>query len=470
MHTVISLRWGSVAVSALALAFLSGCTGGGGGVPVEVEFGPNERAMVKRLQDQVDKGIESFDIRGKQAIDLFGQLPAALGREGATLVEFQLTEWGSAMFGKGVVAVDCTAEGVQQRCIKNLEMVKDALKRAVDKVNELEKEKIASAEKKSKWATFLRELRFEPVLLDPRICFLDHESVRLQYTDATATAVMLRLPGDGLLKARGTGLYAPRPSPEAANDARQPTFSVWVVTMNGPKETDRKDISACVRYTLDSTIQLDLNAVRDQIGVADSYIEIVTKAEPTKKVEIGDRNQIPFVYLDPPAPPPPPPSRVISLIVGGRTEGDNKDENRGFHVDVYAGNSLVGQMPDYCYVGKIKDADFPSERFSNRAVETREVGTFKVPMVIPARTFKEFPVPNTGRLWVKASQHHDCECWFNLTYTIQTYKWGAYDRATKQFAVDEHQRFDRKYTSPKHFFRGDEPAGTIAWDFNWEGQ
>lgn len=453
-NTSVRRKW--FAVVTLALAFIHGCDDGG--LPVELKFGPPERAMLNRLLNQVDKGIETFDIRGKQAVDVFGNLPAAFGKEGAKLIEFQLTEWGPAMFGRGIVAVDCAAEGVQQRCIKNLEMVKDAIDRAVKKVNDLEKQKIPESEKKSKWATFLDELRFEPVLLDPYICYLDQESVSLQFTDATATATVLLLPSNGLLKARGTGLYAPRPSPDSP-ETRESTFSAWVVTRDDSnKETGRKDISSCILYTLDSTIQLNLNTVSKQIGVGDSHIEIVTKADPKKQVE--SRSQIPFVYLDPPTPDKLPQARVISLIIGGRTDGDDEDPNRGFHVEVKAGGSLVARGSDYLWGPGYKDADFPTQRFEN----------FDRPNAPGWWLFREFSVPATGQLWVKASEHHNCECHFALTYTIQTYKWGNYDRTKKQFDIINDNQFNRTYSSPKHFFRGDEPAGTVAWDFNWEGQ
>ena len=444
---------------------LGGC---GQGIPVQLEFGPAERAMLKQLTENVDKGINDFNIRGRQAIDVFDRMPNEFQRIGAELIQFQLTEWTSAVIGKTTAAIDCSAENVQQRCIKNLEMIKVALNKAVDEVNRIEKEKSSYKEKVSKWSVFLSKLKFKPVMLDPHICYLDQEQVQLKFTNSSASEVSLLVPNNGVLVLRGTGLQFPRESPDFDEEKREFAIEAHVVLMSDGTEVARTNITKCIRHTLPNTIQFDLNLVKDAFkpadsyapgstGPAGSYIEVVTKSEPKKKIKIASKlNEIPIVYRDPDKSDTPPPATVTSLILSGRTDGDDKDPGRGFLVNVCAGITsgneinVVASMPKYCYDGEIKDQDFPHQRFEN---------------------LKPFPVPDKGSLYVLASEHHDCECYFTLEYTIQTYRWGDYDRAKKAFAVIPDRTFNKKWNSPKHFFRGDEGPNKAdqGWAFNWEG-
>ncbi len=102
--------------------------------------------MLKQLTDSVDKGIIDFNNRSAQAIDVFNRMPQEFEQVGANLMQYQLAEFRSATFGQATSAIDCTAENVQQRCIQNLTMIKNALKKAADRVNELEKEFILQRE------------------------------------------------------------------------------------------------------------------------------------------------------------------------------------------------------------------------------------------------------------------------------------------------------------------------------------
>jgi len=160
-----------------------------------------------------------------------------------------------------------------------------------------------------------------------------------------------------------------------------------------------------------------------------------------------------IVVHDPPRPINPPPARVVDMVVGGETHGENKDKDRGFQVHVHAGGprgneNMVASDDHYSYGGTIKDAAFPTVRLAN---------------------LTSFEVPTSGYVWVAASQHHDCECSIFVNYTIQTYKWGSYDRNTKKFNVLPDRQTTRTLKVPFHFYRGDEDTGKFRTDFTFEG-
>ena len=160
-----------------------------------------------------------------------------------------------------------------------------------------------------------------------------------------------------------------------------------------------------------------------------------------------------IVVHDPPPPTNPPPARVVDMVVGGENHGENKDKNRGFQVHVHAGGprgneNMVASDDHYCYGGTIKDAPFPTVRLAN---------------------LTPFEVPTSGYVWVAASQHHDCECSIFVKYTIQTYKWGSYDRKTKTFNVLRDRQATHTLNVPFHFYRGDEDTGKFRTDLTFEG-
>ena len=255
------------------------------------------------------------------------------------------------------------------------------------------------------------------------------------------------------MKARGTGLQYPRISPDIDAKDRMPAIRVYVVS----KEGKRRDISECIRYIAPNTMAFTLD-FEDALLPNDSYVEIVNRpfSKDTTANEASTEtqvNQIPIIYKDPTPPTADPAPTVTSLIVGGSTQGDNKDDGRSFLVRVYAGGkewpaNKVAEKTDYCNGGAIKNGPFPPYQFED---------------------FQSFEVPASGRLWVKASKHHDCEAAFKLEYQVQTYKWGRYIREQKAFERVPDKRYLRSYETNKVFYRGDEPSGTQVFDFFWKG-
>ena len=283
------------------LLICGGC-GDGGLVPVEIGFGKIERQQVNELVGAVNKGIEEFKVRGPQAIDVFDKLPDRFKEKGADLIQFQLTEWGETMLGKGQVAVDCSARSLQERSRETLEMLKTALKEAVDEIDKIDKSGVSTRDKVSKWSVFLSKLKFKPVLLDPYICSFDHDVIQCQLSDATGEKVKIKVPSTETLMARGTGLLIPRSNPALEEKDRALTIQVFVVSKD--KSQQARDISSCLRYVTDNTLAFAFNSLNDPIRPNDDYLEIRNKTDPKRQV----CNQINIKIDDPALPATPPPS------------------------------------------------------------------------------------------------------------------------------------------------------------------
>ncbi len=86
----------------------------------------------------------------------------------------------------------------------------------------------------------------------------------MKFADKSATVANMIVPNSGTLTVRGMGLQLPRRNPDQSNDPRRASVKAYLVLFANGNEASRSEISKCIRSTLESTLQFDLNLVKSE--------------------------------------------------------------------------------------------------------------------------------------------------------------------------------------------------------------